>query len=294
MTRVFIPTYKRLNRQPTLQALNAAGVATVLVVRPEEAQGALDLARSLNLGNNNALYALPADGNLCSVFVLPEGITNLAQTRQVLMENVEDDIIFMMDDDLSFAVRGKREDNPLYLSTANGYDIRNMVEKVYEYCEKEGLAGVSMREGNNRKEEEVDYCSRMCRAWAVHMPTFRAIGAKFEQYPSVEDFDITLQFLLAGKRNAVLNNFTTNQFGSNTEGGCSEYRTMDVQKEAAEALAKKYPLFVKTVSKETKTSWGGETRVDVHVQWKKAYKYGLNFVANAYDFDKDNKEPEYE
>jgi hypothetical protein len=265
--RVFIPTYKRLNRQPTLQALNAAGVATVLVVRPEEAQEALDLARSLNLAANGG-----------QVFVLPEGITNLAQTRQVLMENVEDDVVFMMDDDLSFAVRGKREDNPLYLSTAEASDIQEMVEKVYEYCKKEGLAGVSMREGNNRKEEEVDYCSRMCRAWAVHMPTFRAIGAKFEQYPSVEDFDITLQFLLAGKRNAVLNNFTTNQYGSNTEGGCSEYRTMDVQKEAAEALARKYPLFVKTVSKETKTSWGGETRVDVHVQWKKAYKEGLKNV----------------
>jgi ssDNA-binding Zn-finger/Zn-ribbon topoisomerase 1 len=269
MIKVFIPTYKRLNRQPTLQALNAAGVATVLIVRPEEAQGALDLAQRLNLGNAQ-----------CTVYTLPEGITNLAQTRQVLMENVEDDVVFMMDDDLSFAVRGKRADNPLYLSAAEASDVQEMVKQVYYHCEKEGLAGVSMREGNNRKEEEVEYCSRMCRAWAVHMPTFRAIGAKFEQYPSVEDFDITLQFLLAGKRNAVLNNFTTNQFGSNTEGGCSEYRTMDVQKEAAEALARKYPLFVKTVSKETKTkvTWGGQTRIDVHVQWKKAYKEGLKNV----------------
>jgi hypothetical protein len=263
MKRVYIPTYKRLNRQPTLQALSAAGVPTVLVVRPEELQGALDLAQK------------HFD---CTVFGLPQGITNLAQTRQVLMDSVEDDVVFMMDDDLSFAVRGKREDNPLYLSTADENDIRDMVRYVYEHCTKEGLAGVSMREGNNRKEGELDYCSRMSRAWAVHMPTFRKIGAKFEQHVSVEDFDLTLQFLLAGYRNVVLNNYTTNQFGSNTDGGCSEYRTMSVQKEAAEALAAKFPDFVKTVEKTTKTSWGGETRVDVRVQWKKAHQRGLQNV----------------
>jgi hypothetical protein len=32
-----------------------------------------------------------------------------------------------------------------------------------------------------------------------------------------------------------------------------------------------HPAFVKVVEKATKTSWGGETRTDVQVSWKKAY-----------------------
>ena len=60
-------------------------------------------------------------------------------------------------------------------------------------------------------------------------------------------------------------------------GGCSTYRTMELQGAAAEKLAAKHHPFVKVVIKKTKTAWGGAERKDVIVQWKKAYQSADNY-----------------
>jgi hypothetical protein len=178
----------------------------------------------------------------------------------------------MMDDDLVFAVRGKREDNPLYLSPATSTDVAKMILWMYDQLTGNyALVGISAREGNNRKPEPTEMNTRMMRCWGIHVPTFKKVGASFESMPCMEDFDVFLTFLTNGYPNVVSNTWTTNQAGSNTEGGCSTYRTLEVQAEAAEALAAKYPGIVKAVEKETKGSWGGGVRKDVTVYWKKAY-----------------------
>jgi hypothetical protein len=81
---------------------------------------------------------------------------------------------------------------------------------------------------------------------------------------------MTLQLLRAGYPNAVITEFVHNQAGSNTEGGCSAYRDAKMMESSARKLAKLHPGFVKVVTKETKTSWGGGERVDVQIAWKKA------------------------
>jgi hypothetical protein len=262
MKRVYIPTYKRLNRQPTLQALSAAGVPTVLVVRNEELQGALDLAQK------------HFD---CTVFGLPPGISNIGQTRQWVVENNTFERLIMMDDDLQFAVRGKREG--LLLSPATDEDVNNMVEWMWETLRDETLVGISAREGNNRKEDSREECTRMMRAWGLRTDVFKKIGARFDNLPCIEDFDVILTFLTNGYKNIVNNEYTTNQAGSNVDGGCSTYRTLEVQADAARALAAKYPGIVKAVEKTTKGSWGGGVRIDVNIFWKKAYQQGVNHVS---------------
>lgn len=260
--RVYIPTYKRLNRQPTLQALSNAGVPTVLAVRPEEATGAQDLsARHFN----------------CTVLTLPPGITNIGQTRQFIVDQSDEDRILMMDDDLQFAVRGKREG--LLLSPAEPADVYNMVDWMWETLRDETLVGISAREGNNRKEDSREECTRMMRAWGLRKSVFNSVGARFDNLPCIEDFDVILTFLTNGYKNIVNNEYTTNQAGSNVDGGCSTYRTLEVQADAARALAAKYPGIVKAVQKETKGSWGGGVRTDVTIYWKKAYQQGVNRVS---------------
>lgn len=263
---VYIPTYKRLNRQPTAEALASAGVPVTLVVRPEEAPGASRVAQNLSAKHISGVQ----------VMVLPETVENIGQTRQWIMENTNEKIVIMMDDDLSFARRGLREDNPLYLSPCNDEDVKNMVHWLFLAASSgfagHTLAGISAREGNNRKTEDFEYCARMMRAWSIHKPTFEKIGARFDKLPCIEDFDVILHFLTHGYANIINNYYTTNQAGSNVEGGCSTYRTLEVQADAAFALASKYPSFVKTTTKVTKGAWGGGERIDVTVQWKKAYK----------------------
>lgn len=263
---VYIPTYMRLDRQPTAAALSKAGVPCTLVVRPEEAPMARTVVQKLQFNSGTAVNML----------VLAPEITNIGQTRQWIMENVEDKVVVMMDDDLTFACRGKREDNPLYLSPCDDKDIYDMVwwlSSIHHSDYK--LAGISAREGNNRKEGEFEYCARMMRAWAVDRETFFKIGARFDNLPCIEDFDVILHFLTHGYENIINNQYTTNQAGSNVSGGCSTYRTLEVQANAAKALAAKYPNFVKAVEKFTKGAWGGGIRTDVTVQWKKAFKQGV-------------------
>ena len=208
---------------------------------------------------------------------LPRGI---GHTRQFIMEQTDgEDQTIMMDDDLVFAMRGKREDNPMYLSPCEPVDVFGMVRWL-QLCTEQGagyaMAGISSREGNNRKEGRQGENTRIMRVFAINKDKFKASGANFTSLKVMEDFDVTLTLLLAGYPNIENYMFTNNQNGSNIEGGCKEYRTLDVQGDAARALAAKYPSFVQTVEKETKTSWGGGVRTDVKIFWKKAYQAGVS------------------
>ena len=75
--------------------------------------------------------------------------------------------------------------------------------------------------------------------------------------------------------NVCLNEWVHNQGGSGSAGGCSTYRTPEIQAEAAHKLHEHHRPFVKVVKKTTKTAWGGGERTDVIVQWKKAYKISI-------------------
>jgi hypothetical protein len=205
------------------------------------------------------------------VFVLPHPVNGIGETRQAIIDNHVGDKIIMMDDDLTFACRGKRTDNPLYLSPMDDASLHNAITWMWDGLDDYHLVGLGAREGNNRKPEPEEKCCRMMRAWGLRIDTFRKHKFDFTRINCMEDFDVILQFLTHGYENIVSNVFVTNQAGSNTAGGCQTYRTLEVQGEAAKTLASLYPEFVKVVEKETKTAWGGGKRLDVNVQWKKAY-----------------------
>jgi hypothetical protein len=260
---VYIPTLGRIDKQITAKSLHEAGVDYRLVARPHEAEKLFQ-----------AGYKVIAEPD-----TLPKGI---GHTRQFIMEYVQNEPhVIMMDDDLVFAVRGKRDDNPLYLSPAEPSDITAMVHWLRLSTEDDtpyAMAGISSREGNNRKEGRQSENTRIMRVFSINRKKFQNSGANFTSLKVMEDFDVTLTMLMAGYKNIENHMFTNNQPGSNLAGGCKEYRTLEVQAEAAKSLAQKYPGFVQTVQKETKTSWGGAIRTDVKIYWKKAYQYGISRI----------------
>ena len=255
MIKVYIPTLGRTTRQETARALAAAGVPYALVCRPDEAK---------TLSERYPVMVEPAN--------LPRGI---GYTRQFIMDNAEGDKVLMMDDDLAFARRGKRTDNPLYLTPCTNEDIVAMVNLVEDHLGEYAMVGISSREGNNRKEGEWSENTRIMRVFGLYKPSFIEAGCDFTSLKVMEDFDVTLTLLTNGYKNIEINTFTNNQPGSNLDGGCKEYRTIETQGEAAHALAAKYPGLVVPVEKETKTSWGGGTRTDVRIYWKKAFAKGV-------------------
>lgn len=254
---IYIPTLARVDRQVTASSLKLAGVPYKLVCREEEA----DLLR----GRGHDVLVEPKS-------TLRNGV---GHTRQFIMNHDDNESLIMMDDDLVFARRGKRTDNPMYLSPCEPSDIVEMVNwlesKVVDGSPY-AMAGVSSREGNNRKENDFAENTRMMRVLSINKDKFVKSGADFSSVPLMDDFDVTLSLLLAGYPNIETCIFTNNQHGSNMNGGCQNYRTLAIHGATAKALAAKYPLFVQAVEKETKNSWGGGVRTDVKVYWKKAYQ----------------------
>lgn len=204
-----------------------------------------------------------------SLIMLPEEVKNLPQTRQWLIDTIQTRFLLIMDDDLSFFTR--RNGDHKHLHKVGDADIFEMLSAMHFECHHNPMVGISAREGNNRVEQDITYCTRSMRMFMLDLEKVRKVGARFDRTKTKEDMDMTLQLLRAGHKNAVFYKWANDHVSSNAPGGCALYRTLELMKEDAEVLAKLHPGFVKVVEKQTKTSWNGMKRTDVIVQWKKAY-----------------------
>lgn len=252
---IVIPTMGRINKQDTWSALGATLRDDVWLLSPES-----EAMKHANLGRR--------------VIPVPMEIQGIAATRQWLMEKRVDTHVVMMDDDLTFSVR--REDDPEKFRHAGERDIQEMLDALEALFTKYKHVSISMREGANRDTSAVRTCCRVARVIGYEVDTFLRTGADFRNSTVMDDFEVTLYLLTRGYANGVLNSYVQNQRGSGTEGGAAIYRTMEMHAQAAHKLASRYPRYVKPVQKTTKTAWGGQTRTDVVVQWKRAYEERIN------------------
>jgi len=250
---LFIPTCRRPNRQITATRLLQASIPFNVVVQGREAT-AYDYFREQGV----------------PVIVLPWWVCDLSDTWQWLLENTPTRYFMCMDDDLYLF---RREPDSVKLHIASDEDIKQMFDTLYGWM-KEGVVhvGVSMREGNNRYPDPYYENMRMCRATGYDSEVVRSLGVKFNRVICRADFHMTLELLKRGYKNRVLFEFATNQPGSNTDGGCSSYRSDEVLEENAILLAKMHHPYVKVVEKVTKTAWNSRPRKDVIVYWKKAFR----------------------
>jgi hypothetical protein len=213
-----------------------------------------------------SIIATPAD--------LPNGIGPTRQwIRHTLSADNVDDKFISMDDDLTFAVR--RTDDPTKFRDPQRGEIEAMFYKLNDMLDDYAHISVATREGGHRQPEPVIHFVRAMRTSGYRRSALIKAGVDHRESTVIEDFEVTLALLTKGYPNATLNTHVQNQKGSNSAGGASEYRTMEVQRLAAEKLRSRYPDFVRTVEKTTKTAWGGATRTDMIIQWKKALAYGI-------------------
>ena len=250
--RVFIPSCGRATpeKQSSLKFLNSINIPFTIVVRPEE----------------HSMYsALHHDVQVCPT-------PGIGHTRDfIVFELSGGEPVVMLDDDLQFFVR--REDDPTKFRAGEPDEFLQMFKQIETNLAKYPLVGIASREGGNRITDQYQYDTRILRLLAYDPKVLIKHDIKFSDIPVMEDFHVALSLLRAGYHNLVLNNYCHNQFGSGLEGGCSEYRTPEVQASAAHELKRRHPDFVKVVTKETKTAWGGGTRTDVQIQWKKAFNH---------------------
>lgn len=252
---IVIPTYGRQDNQETLKQLVAAGIKPILVVQHREI-------------GEGAYWEYRKDAD---IYVLPDEIRTIAPTRQHILDSVGDsNQLCMVDDDLTFYHR--REDDASKLREITPDELRQAFTDL-EMSLKLSYAhvGFAAREGANRNTSGVVENTRIMRVLGYSRPALKAIGARFDEMEVMEDFHVALSLLENGYKNAILNMYAHNQAGSGRKGGCSHFRTPQLQEDNALKLHALHTKYVSVVEKTTKGAWGGGVRTDVRVQWKKAW-----------------------
>lgn len=209
-----------------------------------------------------------------NVVAVPNTHKGIARKRQYILDEYANGGVVFLDDDLTFARR--RTDDPSKFAEATTEDIKTLWYDIeYRIQGQYAHGGIAMREGANRDIKEFKYSTRICRAHYYDSNILLDLDVRFDRLPCMEDFDVSLQLLRAGFASRTINAFVQNQSGSGKAGGCSQWRTPAIQAEAAHGLKELHPDFVTVVQKETKAAWGGGTRTDVRIEWKKALREGL-------------------
>src|SRR5580765_628918 len=251
--RIYIPTIGRTVSQLTYHLIpKKYRDTTVLVVSREEAR---------------SLHQYP-------YVVCPVQGTGMGRVRQWIVDHHQTAVhgrkLVMVDDDLhTFSVR--REDNPNLFTPSEESDRLEMWRAIENKLNRYAHVGLLGREGGNRVHEDLE-CSRMMRVLAYDINGLRKHDIRFDVMEFQEDFYVTLKLLTLGYKNRVLSKWVQDQKGSNSSGGCSDYRTLEKHGDSVKKLASLFPEFVKVVEKTTKTAWNGQKRLDVIIQWKKAYE----------------------
>lgn len=247
---ILIPTYRRVNRQLTLNALPKKWRnRTTLVV------DAID-AREFDKINHDV-----------EIMVAPKSIKTIAQKRAWILRQWHGRIL-MLDDDLRFAARMP---GTTKLKQADDAAVDAALSAVASKLTKVAHVGISARQGHNRLPDVT---------WAVNTRTMYALGydcdvvqktCELGRIETREDMELALQLLTRGMPNALYVPVCVDQYGYNASGGVSEQRSVLSSNEDAEKLAKLFPGLVKVVEKKYTSSI---PRKEVICYWKKAFEQG--------------------
>lgn len=247
---IYIPTRGRVGQQHTLGALLADFVPyPVVLVCPED---------EVHQHAYTTVVGCPARG--------------IAATRQWIVDHCPERYVLMLDDDLHFFQR--RMDDPTKFRDMEPGELSFALRQVEYLLTEAPHAAIAVREGGNRNTDPLLVNTRTLRALGYDIEVLRQHGIRFDAVPVMEDFYVSLSLLCAGYDNLTYNGVVHNQAkGSNAPGGCSVYRTPAVQTAAALELERHFPAYVKVIQKSTRVAWGGGTRTDVRIAWKRAREH---------------------
>lgn len=252
--KIFIPSYRRPNAVKTLESIPDGWLKHTFIVCDQDEHLDYELANP--------------EANVLSI---PEDIKGIAAKRQWIVSATRERYIMMLDDDMTFAHRPDMRSPKLVASDKT--QVGRMLNSINTMVGIDAPAiGVSARQGNHNSAVAAVECTRMMNAYAFDTKVLKEHNIRFDDVVIMEDFHVTLSLFKHGYKNIVLYNHCWNQKGSGAAGGCSEWRTAEVQKEGAERLAELHPGYVKVVEKDSKSLWKNmKHRYDVRVQWRKCY-----------------------
>lgn len=271
---VFIPTRGRigLEKQVTLRELREFSSVKPVLVCPE-----------LEVASHKALY-----GNFCTDVVACPA-TNINQTHEWMIRNCPTRGFVSLDDDQYFSYRPDPW-APRPLERIK--DLDPMFEWISAQLD-DGFAhgGISARQGNQNIPRPFTDCIRVNNAHFFDRDVFLHENITLPGENTVmHDFFFTLMLLFKGYPNRCGYQWCWSQRGSGAKGGCSIYRTQELQTKWCENLHDIFPGYVKLVTKENLSGgsvFSGE-RTDVNISWLKAWA-----DRESSFLDRDNHLPDY-
>lgn len=250
--KIFILTKNRIGKQVTLKNLPPSLLSRTFLVCPKS---------EAEVHGHQTWYP-------------PDEVTGVCKTRQWILDNAKAvfgvNKIFMLDDDLNFNIR--IEGTTKLRKLKDPEELSLAFETLNTWLDTIPVVGMSTRQGNNTVQFSYADNTRILRFFGFNLHN---VSARFDRQRVMEDFDFLLQMLRQGKPNRVLYTFTQDQPQSGSAGGCSDYRTAELQASCAHQLKASHPEFVTVTEKEVKKGWfEGGKRTDVIIYWKKAFASG--------------------
>lgn len=214
------------------------------------------------------------------VLKLPSHIKRIAPTREWIFDQFKEHRHIVFDDDLFFCVKDPNE-NPTqeqstkwltrYFDEQDFDDAFHLIESWMD----EGYAFGGLQPAwvipdvRNWPYRENTRIMTNCFFDGPRIPR----DLEWYRVDSGEDFDLNLQLLTRGYKNIVSTRYVVRCSATQTKGGCSEWRDLNLHNECQLKLQELWPDFIRVKEKEVTTgAWAGHKKLSLHILHKKAYE----------------------
>lgn len=213
----------------------------------------------------------------CNILPAALDVTNYSQKFQSILDDRMGDGLdkaVILDDDLVFSAREGKSLKTIRDSSR----LEKLWHDMEVLLEKYPLVGVHPRAmGQNAPPGYVENGRIIC----IQGINRRLIGdVHVADHPILADVFLNCALLARGMPNAIITDFFQDHGPCQAPGGCSIYRTSEMQERAIDDLCRLYPGYIKKVYRKPKVAgWMvGEdgTRVEFTGQWKKLYAAAPN------------------
>jgi hypothetical protein len=261
MRTFIIPTLGRLHNQITYNNMpQSVQARTRFVVQQHEAAEAISL-----FGESR-------------VDVLPSTINRIGPTRQWIWERYRGTDHAVFDDDIKVTHRG--DDKKYSLSGEAEWELLESTIDQW-HAENIHICALGTTWAPPPPNPYADNGRIMTNWW---FSSRLNVDMDWTRVPAGEDLDVVLQTLTQRIKNRISYDFLASVGGTNSAGGCSTWRDVEVHNASQRKLAELWPDFVRTREKEVKSGpWKGQKKINVTLFCKRAYESSVKTVDDTFN-----------
>jgi hypothetical protein len=211
----------------------------------------------------------------CIVSADDKLIYGTGRARQWLLDHLPGKSVLLIDDDVNLLKRRRINERKTSTIAATEQDAERCFDLLEMWLKekKVGQVGVGSCWFNDERPDVVEnvLCGTIT---AVKKSALKKCDIKFSDFPKqFSDSYTTLSLILGGYTVRVTYKYLCFcPMGTNSGGGCSDYRSVESVKKAAEKFARKYPEFVSVYKRKPSMMRDASMLYNVRIQWQRAVR----------------------